>query len=306
MNWRIKGLVQKVLSITPGGVYINECLQRTFGGRRNFDAHIATKFERDWLVMIDHMRGLGISPKGRRFFEIGTGWFPVFPTCFALSGAASCVTFDLTCHLAVRGVQRMLQGMVVHLPAIAEVSQRTVSELQVEHGQLLAETTLEGFLRRARIEYHAPADASASDLAEESVDVVFSNSVLEHVSQECIVPIFRESHRVLRSTGYAIHSINCGDHYAYWDRNITPINYLAYDAKSWRFWNNRIQFQNRLRPQDFLEMTECAGFELISVKQTPKQRLMTMLDQLSIAEEFRRYSAEQLCTTSVDFVARKR
>ena len=30
-----------------------------------------------------------------------------------------------------------------------------------------------------------------------------------------------------------MHCANCGDHYAYFDRMITPINYLAYSEHEW-------------------------------------------------------------------------
>src|SRR5207249_10615510 len=98
MNWRIKGLTQKLLSVTPGGVHVNDLLQRTVGGLRHFDRHIAAKVE-DWAILISHMHELGTNPRGLRYLEIGTGWFPTLPICYSLAGAESCVTFDLVRHL---------------------------------------------------------------------------------------------------------------------------------------------------------------------------------------------------------------
>ena len=38
--------------------------------------------------------------------------------------------------------------------------------------------------------------------------------------------MMREAFRVLRPGGLSIHSVNCADHYAYFDHNVSPINYL--------------------------------------------------------------------------------
>ena len=52
-------------------------------------------------------------------------------------------------------------------------------------------------------------------------------------------------------------------------------------------------------------MATAAGLELALVKFTPRAALLTELPRLRIAAEFKSYSAEELCTTSIDFVARR-
>ena len=100
-----------------------------------------------------------------------------------------------------------------------------------------------------------------------------------------------------------MHSANCGDHYAYFDRGITQINYLAYPENKWRRWNNELLYQNRLRPSDFLRMAESAGLRVILQKSNPRPELLVQLGDMPIAPEFRSYPKEQLASTSIDFVA---
>lgn len=102
-----------------------------------------------------------------------------------------------------------------------------------------------------------------------------------------------------------LHSLNCGDHYAYFDKRISFINYLTYTERQWRFWDNRLLYQNRLRPCDFIGLAERAGFEVVLRKQKPRPALLELLSTLDIAPEFRDYPPEELCSTSVDFVTRK-
>ena len=60
MDWRIKGVIQGVLSRVPGGVALNDALQRAAGGRRDESRHIDIKFEADWLVQMRVLDDLGL------------------------------------------------------------------------------------------------------------------------------------------------------------------------------------------------------------------------------------------------------
>jgi SAM-dependent methyltransferase len=304
VNWRIKGLIQKALAHVPGGQRLNSRLQLHLGGLRNFEKNVDSKVRADWLVIADHMRALSMPIADRTLLEIGTGWFPALPVCFSLVGAARCISYDLSRLLDFRLTQRMLVRLETHLKEICDKTGCSERLLRDRLSQLQAASGIDDFLQRARIEYHAPADATATELPDGSIDIVFSNSVLEHVTLTALDALMRETRRILAPAGVAIHSVNCGDHYAYFDRRLSPINYLRYTESRWRFWNNDIQYQNRLRPNDFLASAERAGLELLLNKQRPRPELLATLDSLGVAPEFGHYSREQLCTTSIDFVAK--
>jgi SAM-dependent methyltransferase len=303
MNWRVKGVVQGVLSRLPGGGAMNNCLQTTLGNLRDFDANVDAKVVDDWLVLVENMHELGVRPENLDFVEVGTGWYPALPICFWLAGARSCRTFDVTRHLNPKMTFRMLGRLEHHLPAIADASSRPLAEVEAAYALLRNAKTLEELLRAARIEYLAPHDAADSGLPDSSVDVVFSNSVMEHVPADAILRIMRETRRILRSGGLAIHSVNCGDHYAYFDRGITACNYLTYPEQQWSKWNNRLLYQNRLRPRDFLDLAEQSGLRIVLAKSKPNPELLSVLPALAIAPEFRRYPPDQLASTSIGFVA---
>ena len=293
MHWRIKGLVQKALSGVPGGIAINDALQRTIGGLRNVDEHIADKVTQDWVVLAAHMRELGVRLAGQRYMEIGTGWYPTLPACFQLAGAETVVSFDLSRHLNSRRTEQTWRALEPHLPKIAAAAGRPLEDVRRDYAA------------RPMFDYRAPADATATGLPDNSIDIVFSNSVLEHVPHDVIRSMMREACRVLRPGGLSIHSVNCADHYAYFDKRITFINYLAFADREWQLWNNELQYQNRLRPIDFLDLSEQSGLQTVLAKHTPKPSLMAQLPRLTIAPQFRTYTPEQLCCTSVDFVGQK-
>lgn len=304
MDWRIKGVIQGALSRVPGGVALNDALQRAAGGRRDESRHIDIKFEADWLVQMRVLNELGLRVQGRDLLEIGTGWLPVFPLCFALAGARRCYTVDLNHHLNPAVVPAALRELERHLPAIASAAGDEPAAVRQRWQRLVGAGDGNDILRAAGIDYHAPADASATGLPDASIALVFSNSVLEHVSAAVLLPLMRESARVLERDGLSLHSVNCGDHYAYFDRAITPINYLRYSDDEWRKWNNDLLYQNRLRPVDFVQAAREAGMDVLLDWHTPRAELVARFGQIPIAPEFRHYPVEQLCCTSVTFAAR--
>jgi SAM-dependent methyltransferase len=304
MNWRVKGVIQKALSVTPGGVAVNDWLQKTLGANRDFSGTLASKVD-DWAIFLSHTDRMGVKVQGLRLMEVGTGWFPTLPICFSLAGVDRIATYDLNRHLNQEISFRMLAGLEPMLARIAEAAHASPSDVERRYRELRQAPTLDRLLQAARIEYHSPADASRTGLASNSVDIVFSNSVFEHVPPGPIQDILIESRRILKPGGLSIHSTNCGDHYAYFDKSITAINYLTYTDRQWRFWDNDLLYQNRLRPSDFIDMARRAELEIPLIFHKPRPELLAALEHLTIAPEFKHYPPEQLCATSVDFVARK-
>jgi SAM-dependent methyltransferase len=304
MNWRLKGIVQKAVSVLPGRDRINRVLQTRFGGLREPEREMDSKVLDDWLVFADHLKTLGLSTANRTFVEVGSGWYPTLPTCFALAGAARVDTFDLTVHLDEQLTRRLIERLGLHLDRIASAGGLPLDDVRARHRELAAADSTTEILRRARIRYNAPADASRTGLPDASVDVVYSNSVLEHVTPEALRAIMKETARILRPDGYAIHSVNCGDHYAHSDPAITQVNYLRFSERQWSFWNNELQYQNRLRARDFLEASEAAGLVTVFSKARPRPELVAEVSRMRLPDRFRGYSFEDLAITSVDFAAR--
>jgi hypothetical protein len=70
-------------------------------------------------------------------------------------------------------------------------------------------------------------------------------------------------------------------------------------------WNNALQYQNRLRAPEFLDLATDAGLEVIYKKTFVRPGTVEALRRLDVAPQFRNFSDEDLAATTVDFVARK-
>lgn len=307
MDWRTKGMLQKVLGVMPGGAAVHYQLQRRLGGLRDFDREFDIKID-DWRLMANQLREVGVPVAGARLFEIGSGWYPTFPLCCFLAGARRVVTVDLNRHQRRDLVRACARGLERHVALIAEVAGVPVAEVRQRQQQLAGALERSADLAVATagvVDYRAPADAARTGLPPDRIDCVFSNSVLEHVAPEAIGGIFREARRILRPGGIMFHSVNCGDHYAYVDSRITQLNYLQYTDAQWQRWNNAFLYQNRLRADVFVEQAEAAGFAIVTRVSSPPARRLRELAELNIAPQFASIPAERLCITSIDFIARK-
>lgn len=307
MHWKMKGLAQKTLGVLPGGAGLHYALQRRYGGLRDFSGELAVKVD-DWSIMAGHLRDAGVPIAGTRFVEIGSGWYPTLPLCLMLGGAAAIHTYDLNRNLKPELALGCMHKLGEFLPEIAKACDQPLAEVQARHAQLLRNAGDGSDLSKSSggvIHYAAPADAARTGLSDASVDVVYSNSVLEHVLPEVIPGLYVEAMRVLRPDGIMFHSVNCGDHYAYIDGNIHQLNYLQYSDEQWRFWDNEFLYQNRLRAHTFLDMARDAGFHIELDTTTVDEDRLRQIKELPVDSQFAGLSDEALCITSVDFIARK-
>lgn len=98
------------------------------------------------------------------------------------------------------------------------------------------------------------------------------------------------------------HFIDLVDHYAHFDRRLTPYNFLRFRPGVWRLLNNPLQYQNRLRVSDYRDAHSRAGFRI--VREENDDSGAAQLDCLQVAPEFRHYSRQDLAVTSSWMVSR--
>jgi SAM-dependent methyltransferase len=271
---------------------------------RDFEGSVAGKVG-DWALSVGYLSDVGFRLHGARLMEIGAGWYPALPVCFALAGADSIATFDIVRLMGEAVTFRLLESLDEHVPRIADLAGESSDTVHAMLLELRRSKNLGELLSRSRIDYFAPADGRATGLEPNSIDLVYSNSVLEHVPREEINGLMEESFRVLRPGGIIMHNIGCNDHYAFFDRSISPVNFLQFGEREWRLWNNPIQYQNRLRAPEFLDLVAHAGFEVICKRTHVRPGTLDVLKGLRIAPQFDRFSRDELAATSVDLIGRK-
>jgi len=150
------------------------------------------------------------------------------------------------------------------------------------------------------IEYRAPFDASHTGFAPNSIDVILTTSVFEHVPAAICATIFEECRRIISPDGIMRHTIDYSDHYAHADPSITSYNYLRYSETVWRLMSPGIHYQNRLRTPDFLHFFLSSGFKVVICDEW--MGATEEFPEVNIHQSFARYSRQQLMTLGAHFL----
>lgn len=289
--WLAKYAFQKVVSRLPFGHQINTVCQKTLGGLRK---PVLFGYPRT-LTMLWLLRQSGVSLRGTVCVELGTGWDLSSALTLVRTGAADVYTYD---HL------RHLVPEYCEMAAAAIDSRRIPSDTNLPFSPPFAELAELVGVPRGQIHYRAPYDARRTGLSPESVDLYYSLATLEHIPLPTVRELLAESFRILKPGSVCYHYIQPSMHS--WRGKESSIDYLVFSSSTWERWiANPIAYENRLRAVEYLGLLTDAGFEIVDTRYSVDQVALSKLPHMRIAEEFSRFTPEQLAQEYVWVIARK-
>jgi SAM-dependent methyltransferase len=232
------------------------------------------------------------------FYEFGAGWDLAIQLSYWALGVERQTLVDIRPNLRPELVNLTLDRLQRLHGKLEEESGRSLRS--PGEGRVVSAADLGAF----GISYLAPRDARATGLDAASVDFVTSTNTLEHIPAEHIVEILAESRRLLRPDGLLSSRIDLRDHYSYWDRTITPYNFLRYSDRAWRLLDAGLSGQSRLRRPDYLQAFAAAGLSILDERAETPEGGVERLKALDLAPRFRAYTYEDLAVTRLFLVAR--
>jgi SAM-dependent methyltransferase len=299
-RWLVKAALQKGMSALPASESVNFLFQRHVS--RSLPASEAA-FRRKFERAVAHLRAYEEHGPARPLpeavlYELGAGWDLAVPLAYWSLGVERQRLVDIHANLRldlVNGTLARLRRLAPELESVAGRELRAADDVS-------SPAELAG---RLGIEYVAPRDARATGFEASSVDLVTSTNTLEHIPAADLRPILRECRRLLREDGVLSSRIDLADHYSYFDRSLTPYNFLRYEDARWRFLNSDLLYQNRLRRPDYLGAFADAGLGVVEeVASRPDEAGRADLARLEVAERFRGYDLDDLEVTALVLVAR--
>jgi len=106
---------------------------------------------------------------------------------------------------------------------------------------------------------------------------------------------------VLKPGGYSCHSIQIGDHLYQYDSSVSPKQYLRYSDDTWKRWfENGVQYINRLQRSDWLDMFKASGLVLVEEEVAGEA-----LSGMKVAEEFQHYDETDLRCSNLKLLHHK-
>ena len=299
MHWRNKVYIQFVLAHLPQGEKVNFLLQKMNGRHNSQEAkgRIGKPIENVKFIR-PHLNF-----EGSRVVEIGTGWLPVNTLVLYLCGAKEIHTYDHVRHLRLEVAQTAVEGLKGEVAALSDGLSLPKDVILKRLSVFDGARDLETFFKRANINYVAPGDASKTGLAANSIDLVYSYAVLEHIPEDAIDAINVEVARVLKPAGVAYHGIGLHDHYVSADKRISKVNFLQYSEAWWKFFvKNKISYHNRLREKDFIERFEKSGARITARLSKTDPRDLEALKTMRIDPRFSRFTPEELAVTGSEVI----
>jgi len=237
--------------------------------------------------------------------EIGSGWEPLIPMIYSLAGASKIVLTDLNVLLRPGTFAAAVDCLRPHQDKLCKelgLNPREVERV-LRHDPT---ASMEQRLEEMRMVYMAPCDCRHLALPSDSIDVVTSRACLEHVPPDVIQDIFHESYRLLRAGGVSCHVVDHSDHWEHNDKSISRVNFLKFSDSVWRWTHiNPLNYMNRLRHPEYVEMLDKAGFRLVKETHRVDEASVRSLSKLKVAKKFDRFTPEELASLDSWLLAMK-
>ena len=148
---------------------------------------------------------------------------------------------------------------------------------------------IEEVLDRCSARYMTGGLESLRQVESGSVDLVFSNAVLEHVRRHEFAETMRELNRLLKPNGVCSHQVDLSDHLG------GALNNLRFSGKVWesRIFATSGFYTNRIGYPQMLASFQQAGFDVTTTQLERWPALPT--SKRHMAPEFRALEDESLC-----------
>ncbi|MDR0390731.1 MAG: class I SAM-dependent methyltransferase [Planctomycetaceae bacterium] len=237
-------------------------------------------------------------------YEFGAGWDLMFPLSFSALGFSNIYCVDIRPLAMTSLINSNINFINKHL----ELTKQSCIKIEDYSGkELSSHNMIKKLAEKFHIYYYAPMDARKTNIPDASIDFFYSNATLEHIPSAIIVPILKECYRILNSEGIFSVMIDYSDHWSSFDRSITQYNYLKFSSKEWLKYNPSLQYQNRLRHSDYIRFFEQSGFEILSEEKFyPDQKQIDQLKTLPLANEFKKYTFDDLTITGCWITGKKK
>jgi SAM-dependent methyltransferase len=228
---------------------------------------------------------------GARLVEIGPGHTLGVALSLIVAGASRVAAVDTVRYAASQPDPRSFTELLRRATEAGLVNSADVTDPEAELARAVA-----------RLEYRVVDGREAWRFPEQSEDIVYSFSVLEHVRD--LRGLLEESARVLRPGGLSIHTIDLRDHYNL-GRGENWLEFLEFEDRQWeRMTSARSAWCNRMRAPE-LRALFAETFELVEFSEETSDLPMGF-DHRRVAARFQELGPQELSVSSVSVVARRR
>ena len=308
MNWKLKANLYNLIDKLPNQLACNSqyWLQKSLGQLQDVNPTVSIKAS---MLIAANAIQYGQKIAGCSLIEVGTGRRINLPITFWLLGISSIVTVDLNPYLKWELIAQDINYIKTNaetLKALFPVELRS-DDFETRWQNLLQINSISELFQLLNLDYIAPGDARNLAIESNAIDFHVSNSVLEHIPSDILSQILQEGQRVVKPSGFLIHQIHLGDHRATGDDSLSSIDFLQYDEPTWnKLAGNRFMYHNRLRLEEYLEVFQDAGLEIISIsdRAIDRKALSLLTQGFPLDSRFQHFDPKTNATHFAQIIAR--
>lgn len=304
-KWKQKAIAQKMIGYLPFSNKINYIFQKYVTKGVNLsDEYFFDRLGHARDHIISYLKYSSNSYPAT-CLEIGTGWYPIVPISFFLVGADKVYSVDIsfltskerlkiTLEKFVESNQSgQLNAYINFLPDRFKI----LTDILSNYDQL----SLDDALQQLNIIYLIE-DARKLSLPDNSIDLVNSNNTFEHIYPNILTTILSEFRRVVnKQNGVMSHFIDMSDHFAHFDKSINIYNFLQFSDSQWKWIDNPIQPQSRMRIYDYKKIFSDLTIPL--TEETFRDGNLSELKTIMLADKYLNNPLEEIAKSHCHFIS---
>ncbi len=244
----------------------------------------------------------GAIADGMVVLELGTGWVHWEALFTRVFYDVRVILFDVWDNRQFPGFLHYARQLRERMAAEIDREAAAIARAEALLDQVLACRDFDEVYARLGFSYLIDASGSLQAVPADSIDLVISSDVLEHVPRDAVPTLALDLLRILRPGGRSSNQIVFGDHLKIYDKSVHAKNLLRYSDTMWKLrFQNQVQYVNRLQPIDFRTAFIAAGLEI------EREAVVQTCDisAIAISPAFSAYSREDLETVVNRIMVRK-
>jgi SAM-dependent methyltransferase len=246
-------------------------------------------------------RQFGLVRDGDQILELGTGWLHWEALTLRLFYDVHSVLYDVWDNRQLGGLKNYVHQLSAVLGEGFDLAPGELKRARMIIEKIERVSSFEELYKLLNFEYVVESTGSLQQFRDNSYQLVVSGGVLEHVPREALPMLAKESFRVLKPGGWAVHSIDTSDHLSHYDSSVNKKRYIGFSERTWRLvCDNEVQAINRVQRGEWLALFKGAGFEVAE-----EEYREVDIGGLTIAPRFAGMDRKDLATTIVRLALRK-
>jgi SAM-dependent methyltransferase len=300
LTYRATALALKAFSLNTATKTAYRKIGNVIGGKRRaggVQSHYLQRADQNLAFIEEH----GGIRDGMKVLELGTGWVHWEALFLRAFYEVEATVFDVWDNRQFDGFLTHVHALRAALPTLTDRGAERRARAEALLDRVARTNSFDEAYAILGFTYLLSPDGSLDALGDDSLDLVFSSDVMEHIPDESLPVLAASLARVVRPGGLVAQQIVPSDHLCIYAKKAHRKAYLQYSDSEWARWfENDVQYQNRWQQCDFRELFKRAGFEIVS------EAIIDRADTsgLRIAPRWSGYPREELDATVTRMLVR--